>query len=341
MTRKMPQQNHTEVESALPAPDVKTTASLLKEGPPPKIVVVCGPTATGKTRLAVHLADHCRGEIISADSMQVYQGLVIGTAAATEEELSGVAQHLVGILPPSQSFSVAEYTAMARQSIADILEKGKRPVVCGGTGLYISSLVNGIDFFEEQPSLELRKRLNRQWEILGAETMLRKLEMMDPAYARGLHLADKKRILRALERVTLTGQTIGQLNTRSQPEASPYDVLCIGLDYPQRATLYTHIERRVDKMMQQGLLKEAEQVYLRRDLYTTAAQAIGYKEFFPYFAGEKPLDACVAALKQATRHYAKRQLTWFRRMPQVLWLHAGAEDVAQQAALLVDNFLTD
>ncbi len=304
-----------------------------------KIVVVCGPTATGKSDLALGLARAFSGEMVGADSMQVYAGLTVGTAALTAEMAGGVPQHLVGFLPPEQVFSVADYVRAAHEAIKEICARGRLPVVCGGTGLYIESLVKGLSFTEEKVPPETRAALAAEWEQAGGAAMLEKLAALDPEAAGTLHPNDKTRILRALEQVQHTGITKGKRAQRSLPAAPPYDALCIGLDFQERAALYAHINARVDDMMDGGLLPEAQRVYENRDSYKTAAQAIGYKEFFPYFAGEAPLDACVEKLKQATRNYAKRQLTWFRRMPDIHWLLREDAACEENARQMVASFL--
>lgn len=290
--------------------------------------MICGPTASGKSKLANELAKQFNGEVVSADSMQIYEGLVIGTAAVTQEEAGGIEQHMVGFLSPNKTFSVAEYVKLAQQCIDSILQKGKVPIVCGGTGLYLSALQQGTIFTEEKPSAELRKELQRQWDELGAQAMLDKLKQVDAEYAKVLPIADEKRILRALEQWELTGKTRKQRDDDSKGEPK-YNFYCICLTYSERETLYNKINMRVDKMVEDGLLQEAKWVFENQHEFKTAAQSIGYKEYFPYFEEEKNIDFCTEVLKQATRRYAKRQITWFRAMPDIHWVLVDDFETAQ------------
>lgn len=301
-------------------------------------MVVCGPTASGKSELALQLSHQFNGEMVSADSMQIYSGLHIGTAALLPQDAEGISQNLVGFLPPDKEFSVAEYVALAGDAIAGIAGRGKLPVVCGGTGLYISSLVSGTVFTPQKPDEALRTKLEELLEQEGGEGMLRRLAEIDPAHAETLHAKDHKRILRALEQWEQTGKTRAEREKLSKPEERPYNAMCIAVTYP-REELYRRIELRVDSMVEKGVLKEAEWVYQNKDVFKTAAQAIGYKEFFGYFAGESSLEECVAKLKQATRNYAKRQLTWFKRMDGVYWLDASQPDATREAERVVQDFL--
>lgn len=293
----------------------------------PKIVVVLGPTASGKTALAVELAQQYNGEIISADSMQIYRGLNIGTAKATLQERAAVPHHLIDIAEPDTAFSVAAFLPLAQGKIAELTARGKLPIFCGGTGLYISSLVNGISFTDEKGDPTVRNRLAGELEAEGAKMMLAKLAKLDPEYAAKLHENDTKRVLRALELYENTGKTMSQQLIDSRPAAAPYHALLLGLDFAGREELYARINQRVDEMIAEGVVQEARLVYQHKDQWMTAAQAIGYKEFFPYFAGGELAD-CVEKLKQATRNYAKRQLSWFHHMDKVVWLNAANPDFA-------------
>lgn len=290
----------------------------------PKLLAVAGPTASGKTALAICLARQYGGEIISADSMQIYRGLDIGTAKATAEERAAVPHHLIDIAEPEQAYSVADFIPLAQQKIAEIAARGHLPILCGGTGLYLSTLVNGITFTEENGDETVRCRLAEELAANGAAHMLAKLSAVDPAYAAKLHENDHKRVLRALELYEKTGKTMSQQLMDSRPASKPYDALVFALNYESRDLLYSRINLRVDKMLEQGVLPEARLVYEHREAWKTAAQAIGYKEFFPYFEGQQTLAECAEKLKQATRNYAKRQLSWFRGMPEIHWLDAAA-----------------
>lgn len=297
-----------------------------------KLIVVLGPTATGKTDLAIHLARRFGGEIISADSMQIYRGLDIGTAKATVQEQQAAPHHLIDICDPQQRFSVADYLTLAREKITEIAGRGAVPIIAGGTGLYISSLIEGIRFLDEPADDGLRARLAQQAQELGGEEMYRRLEALDPQAAAAIHPHNEKRVLRALELYEKTGRTITSQREQSRAQEAPYNPLLLGLNFESREQLYQRIGLRIDRMVEQGVLEEARRVYENRDGWITAAQAIGYKEFFPYFEGTATLEACADKLKQATRNYAKRQLTWFRRMERVNWCDALCPDADELVA---------
>lgn len=303
------------------------------------VLAVVGPTATGKTALGVALAKRFGGEVISADSMQIYRGLDVGTAKVTAEETQGVPHHCVDFLPPEEVFSVADFTALAARLEQEISARGALPILVGGTGLYIQSFLEGIRFTEEKPSNGLREQLAAELEARGPEAMYAELLSVDPQAAAAIHPNNRVRVLRALEHYRATGRRLSEQKAASRPSQRPYRSLVLGLDFTDRAQLYRRIDLRVDRMMEQGLLEEARLVYDHRDSYRTAAQAIGYKEFFPYFAGEAELAACVEKLKQASRNYAKRQLTWFRHMEGVVWLQADAPDLLDEACRRTEEFL--
>lgn len=277
-----------------------------------KIIVVCGATASGKTALAVELAKIYGGEIISADSMQIYTDMDIASAKATPEEQQGIPHHLLGFLKPSESFSVADYVRLANESARDILSRGKTPIICGGTGLYISSFVDNITFDDSRCDYEFREEMERFARENGNGALLEKLREVDPETAETLHENNVGRIIRALEVYKTTGHTISYAKKMSRANPSPYDFIMLTIEYADRSVLYKRIDRRVDAMMERGLLEEARSCFGQPNR-PTAAQAIGCKELYPYFRGEKSLDDCVEELKLRTRQYAKRQLTWFRR----------------------------
>ena len=305
----------------------------------PRVVAIGGPTATGKTALSVALARQFNGEVINADSMQVYRGLSVGTAKATEEERAGVCHHLLDFLNPEEPYSVAEFVEMAAGLIPQITGRGHLPLVVGGTGLYITSLLHGIAFAPQRSDPELREELQQEAEEQGAQALYERLRQIDPEYAAKVHPNNLPRVIRALEVFRLTGRKMSEEQRQSRPETPPYRSLCLCLTYRDRAELYRRIDLRVDKMLEQGILGEAETVWLHKAEYRTAAQAIGYKEFFPYFEGTQSLAACTAALKQATRRYAKRQLTWFRHQNDAQWLYVDEEDAFGRAAELIQDFL--
>ena len=303
------------------------------------VVAVVGPTATGKTALGVALAQHFSGEVISCDSMQIYKGLDVGTAKVTPEETCGIPHHGVDILTPDKPFSVADFTAMAGRLEREISARGALPILVGGTGLYVQSFLNGVRFTEEKAPAGLREQLAAELAEKGGTAMYEELRQVDPEAAAAIHPNNQVRVLRALEHYRATGTKLSEQKAESLPPEKPYRSLILGLDFPDRAALYRRIDLRVDKMLEAGILPEAELVWQNRETYRTAAQALGYKEFFPYFEGAASLEACTDKLKQASRNYAKRQLTWFRHMEGVVWLDAGAPDVRQTAIRTVSEFL--
>ncbi len=280
-----------------------------------KIICVVGATASGKTALGVELAKRLGGEIISADSMQVYRNMPIATAAATAKEQEGVPHHLLEFLDSEESFSVAEYVKLAKEKIFEINESGKVPIIVGGTGLFIDSLVKNISFSEVGIDEKLRQELSaRDTDLLYAE-----LERVDEEAARSIHKNNRKRVIRALELYYGgVGKTVQ--NELSRLEESPYDALYIGIGYADREKLYERINLRVDKMLEAGLTQEAEAMRSKKG--ATARQAIGHKELEEYFNGTATLEECCENIKRETRRYAKRQLTWFRRNEGIKWFYA-------------------
>lgn len=295
---------------------------------PVPVAAVVGPTATGKTHLAVELALRFSGEVISADSMQIYRGLDIGTAKPTLEEMQGVPHYLVGFLDPSQPFSVAEYVRLASEAAADIRKRGKLPIIAGGTGLYVSSFLKGLNFSPEGRDDALRSLLREKAKRDGPQSLVEELRTFDPESAARIHPNNVGRVIRAIEVYRVTGVTMSEQMRRSREAPSVYDAAVIGLAYRDRTKLYDAIERRVDRMMEAGLLQEAESVYTMEHP-ATAAQAIGYKEFFPYFRGECTLEEAIETVKRESRRYAKRQLTWFRREESVEWIFIDEFDKFQ------------
>ncbi len=298
-----------------------------------RLLVVAGPTASGKTALAVALAKRLDGEVVSADSMQVYREPVIGTARPSTEEMDGVPHHLLGFLPLSERYSVARYAADARAVLNEIYARGRQPVLCGGTGLYIQAVTENLAFSEEagDETLALRDRLRAQLAADGGDAMLRRLAAVDAETAARLHPNDGGRIVRALEVFEQTGVPMSEWIRRSTAAPPPYDTCMLVLNFRDRAALYDRIDRRVDEMLRQGLLDEAREI-LRSTAAPTAMQAIGYKELAPYFAGERTLAEAVDHLKRETRRYAKRQLSWFRRIEGAHMLYV--DDYPDRAALI-------
>ena len=302
------------------------------------VIVVAGATASGKTALAVRLARRYNGEVISADSMQIYRGMDIATAKPTEEEKDGVPHYLMDFLPVTQTFSVARYVEDANRFADEIAARGRVPVVTGGTGLYIDSLIDNIVFEDEPDNTDVRAELKARRETEGIEALYAELERVDSATAAALHINNENRVLRALEVYYLTGETLSERQRRSRLRESRFDPVFIGLDYEDRSLLYGRIDRRVDDMMARGLLKEAEEYY-RLPQAATASQAIGYKELKGYFDGEITLEEAVDNLKRATRRYAKRQLTWFRKNERIHWIFRDKkteDEVFIEAAAVID-----
>lgn len=308
------------------------------------VIAVVGPTASGKTSLSIEIAKHFSGQVVSADSMQIYEKMNIATAKPTDDEMQGVPHHLIGFQPIDKKFSVAEYVTLAKECIEKIHNQGDLPVVAGGTGLYVDSLLQNIQFSKEEGNNEFRNELIEMFDQKGAEYMLEWLREIDPQTAEKLHLNDKSRIIRALEIYKATGKTMTEQKILSREEESPFDVLYIGINYRDRNVLYDRINRRVDIMLENGLLDEAKDFY-NIDADKTACQAIGYKELAPYFNGEKSLEDCLESLKIETRHYAKRQLTWFRKNENINWVYPddyeNAEDMYKSVFVIIDKFLRE
>ena len=285
-----------------------------------KILVVTGPTATGKTALSVELAKKLGGEIVSADSMQIYRGMDIGTAKVTKAEMQNIPHHMIDIADPSEDYSVSRYVEEADAAVRGILSRGRLPIVAGGTNLYIDSLIAGLDFAEKAEDAALRESLNKQYDDIGGEAMLENLRGFDPERAAKLHPADKRRIVRAVEIYILTGETITRHDEETKKRPKRYDAVKIALTFADRAVLYDRINARVDKMVSDGLFDEVKGL-LDSGLSPacTSMQAIGYKEPAAYFRGEMSKDAAIELIKLSSRRYAKRQLTWLRRDTTVLW----------------------
>ncbi len=307
---------------------------------PPKVVVITGPTATGKTKLAVSLAKEFDGEIVSADSMQLYRRMDIGTAKVTAEEAQGIKHHMIDIAEPDESYSVSRYVEDAAKCVDDILARGRLPIIAGGTNLYIDSLISGRSFAEEQGDRALRHELEEKYDAEGGEAMLGYLRGFDPERAEKLHPADKRRIIRAIEVYTLTGKTISEHDRETQLVPPRYDAAVIALDFTDRARLYERIDKRVDIMLEQGLFDEVRQL-LSSGLSDkcTAMQAIGYKEPAAYLRGEISYDEAVELIKRESRRYAKRQLTWLRRNESLFWIKWDSVPDFCEARRLSTDFL--
>ena len=287
----------------------------------PKIVVIVGPTASGKTRMAVELAQLHNGEVVSADSMQIYRGMDIGTAKPTREEMGGVPHHMLDVADPGEDFSVARYVDMAAQCVDDILARGKPPIVAGGTGLYIDSLLSGRTFAPFSPDSALRGQLEAELAQKGGQAMLEELAGVDPESARRLHPNDHKRIIRALEVYRSTGRTITQHNLETQAIPPRYEACTIGLAFRDRGAMWARIDQRVEEMAAAGLEDEVRRLLTSGiSPRCTAMQAIGYKEFTQALEGTMDWKEARELVKLRSRQYAKRQLTWFRRNPHTHWV---------------------
>lgn len=300
-----------------------------------KIICVVGATASGKTDLAVKLAKAVDGEIISADSMQVYKNMPIATAVATKEEQDGVVHHLVEFLDADQTFSVADFVERAKVLIDEITARGRVPIVAGGTGLFVDSLVKNISFSEVGSNAEIRNELAEK----SNEELYERLLKLDPNAAEDIHPNNRKRVIRALE-LCMSGTSKTEQNENSMLIDSPYDALYIGIGYKDRQKLYDRINKRVDLMLEAGLENEARQMLGKQGL--TARQAIGHKELQPYIDGKITLDEAIENLKRETRRYAKRQLTWFRRNENINWLYAdemSRDELVKKAVDLAKNHL--
>ena len=288
------------------------------------ILCIAGPTASGKTALAVELAKDLNGEVVSCDSMQVYRRMDIGTAKPSREEMQGIPHHMIDVAEPDEDFSVSRYCAMAAPIVDDIVARGKTAIIAGGTGLYMDSLIRGNDF-APFPSTDVRERLEAEADEVGLPAMLARLREIDPDTAD--RVSDRKRILRALEVYLETGETITEHNRKTRLIPPKYTPLWLGLDFADRGELYRRIDKRVDIMLEMGLMEEIRSL-LDSGIpeKCTAMQAIGYKEFVNALEGREPLSQAAEEVKKASRHYAKRQLTWFRRNPAVRWLVRSGDD---------------
>lgn len=307
-----------------------------------RIICVVGPTASGKTALSVELAKQLDGEVISADSMQIYRGMDIGTAKVTAQEMGGIPHHMLDVAEPWERFSAARYVETADPILQDILHRGKTAVIVGGTGLYVDALISGRSF-APYPETGRRQALEREAQEKGIEYMLCRLRQVDPTSAERLHPADRKRIIRALEIYEETGETMTQHDQESKMQPDKYYPLWIGLSFEPRQLLYQRIDLRVERMLEQGLEQELQRLLrsgVARD--ATALQAIGYKELIPVLEGKIELSEAEVQIKQGSRRYAKRQLTWFRRNQKIHWIlrEQGQKDidVFRQAFRLISEF---
>lgn len=304
------------------------------------VIAVVGPTASGKTAFSVALAKKIDAEIVSADSMQIYKWMDIASAKPVKEEMQGIPHHLIDFLDPSESYSVARYIKDATAAIKDIHSRGKKVILCGGTGLYTDSLLGNIMFDEQPDNKEIREKLRKRREEEGIEAIFNELKAIDPETANTLHINNEGRVLRALETYYLTGEKPSVLRERSRSVPTPYSSLYFCLTYNDREILYDRINRRVDIMLENGLVEEARE-YFSLSAENTSAQAIGHKEIAGFLRGEISLSEATENLKKATRHYAKRQMTWFRRNDKINYIYCDSfssiDDMVSYAVAKIDE----
>lgn len=287
----------------------------------PEVIVICGPTASGKTALSIKLAKKINGEIISSDSMQIYKDMDIGTAKPNKEEMQGIKHYLIDFVEPNQRYSVAEFKKDAESAIEEILSKGKTPIVVGGTGLYIDSLIYGIEYQDIQLDEKYRKELEERVETEGLEKVYQEAQKIDPQAMEKISANDKKRILRVLEIFKATGKTKTQQEIESRKNGVKYDYKVFAINW-EREVLYERINKRVDIMIEQGLIQEVKQLLEKYTEFPTAMQGLGYKEVVEYLHGITTKEEMIEKLKMETRRYAKRQITWFKKNKQTIWIEA-------------------
>ncbi len=302
------------------------------------VIVVAGPTASGKSAFAVALAKIFNAEIISADSMQIYKGMDIASAKVTADEMQGIPHHLIDFVSPDDKYSVARYVKDAKAAIDAVTERGKNVIICGGTGLYIDSLLNNVNFEEQPDNSVIRDKLRKRRAEEGIEALYRELTELDPDTASSLHINNEGRVLRALETYYLTGEKPSVLRRRAASFDSPYESAYICLEYSDRELLYDRINLRVDRMIEKGLVEEAKE-YFDRHPDDTASQAIGHKEIAKYLSGDISLEDASENLKRATRNYAKRQLTWFRRNNDAYRIYCDKFDSFEDAVNAAADYI--
>lgn len=300
-----------------------------------KVIVIAGPTASGKTSLSIELAKKIEGEIVSADSMQIYQEMNIGTAKPTLEERQGIKHYLLDYVSVEERYSVADYKKEAKQAIQEIIKKGKVPIVVGGTGLYIDSLIYEIEYPNIEFDEEYRKKLEERVEDEGLEKLYQEAKEIDPLAIQKISPNDKKRILRILEIYQATGKTKTEQEIESRKNSIEYDYQVYALKW-DREILYDRINRRVDRMIQQGLIEEVKEILKKHEKFPTAMQGLGYKEVVSFLAGKMTQEEMMEKIKMETRRYAKRQMTWFRKNKQTIWLE-GQASTKESIAKILEN----
>ena len=301
-----------------------------------KVIVICGPTASGKTALSIELAKKVNGEIVSADSMQIYKDMNIGTAKPTIEEMQGIKHYLLDFVAPDERYSVADYKIDAKKAIKEIVEKGKIPIIVGGTGLYIDSLIYEIEYPNIEFDENYRKELEEQVRKEGLDKLYEQAKLIDPQAVEKISKNDTKRILRILEIYHATGKTKTQQEIESRKKEVEYDYKVFALNW-NRETLYERINKRVDIMIEQGLIEEVERISRKYNKFPTAMQGLGYKEVVEYLEGFLTKEEMIEKIKKETRHYAKRQLTWFRKNKQTIWLK-GEDSIQKNIEIILHEF---
>ena len=299
----------------------------------PKVIVICGPTASGKTGLSIELAKKCNGEIISADSMQIYKDMNIGTAKVTQEEMQGIKHYMIDIVSPTERYSVAEFKVQAEKAIEEILKKGKTPIIAGGTGLYVNSLIYNIQYNDIKIDEKYRKYLEERVEKEGLQSLYEEAKKIDSEAMKSISQNDKKRILRVLEMYNQTGKTKTELEKESRKEEVKYDYKVYAINW-EREELYKRINKRVDIMIEQGLIKEVENILKKYNKFPTAMQGLGYKEVVEYLDKKITKEEMIEKIKMETRRYAKRQITWFKKIENVKWIQ-GNEAISNNINLIL------
>lgn len=299
----------------------------------PKVIVICGPTASGKTSLSVELAKKCNGEIISADSMQIYKEMNIGTAKVTPEEMQGIKHYMIDIVSPTERYSVAEFKVQAEKAIEEILKKGKTPIIAGGTGLYVNSLIYNIQYNDIKIDEEYRKYLEERVEKEGLQSLYEEAKKIDFEAMKSISKNDQKRILRVLEMYHQTGKTKTELEKESRKEEVKYDYKVYAINW-EREELYKRINKRVDIMIEQGLIEEVENLLKKYNKFPTAMQGLGYKEVVEYLDKKITKEEMIEKIKMETRRYAKRQITWFKKIENVKWIQ-GNETISNNINLIL------
>ena len=301
-----------------------------------KVVVICGPTASGKTKLSIELAKQIGGEIISCDSMQIYKEMNIGTAKVTQEEMQGIKHYLIDFVSPEERYSVADYKKDAKKAIKEIIKKGKVPIIVGGTGLYIDSLIYEIEYQNIEYDDEYRQQLEQRVKLEGLETLYNEAKQIDPVAIQKISINDEKRILRILEIYNATGKTKTQQEIESRKNRPEYNYLVFALNW-NREELYNRINKRVDMMMEQGLVEEVRNILNNHKEFPTAMQALGYKEVVEYLDEKIQKEEMCDKIKMETRRYAKRQMTWFRKNKQTIWLD-GQADLQNNIDIIIKEY---